>query len=103
MANDIRQTIQEVIRKQAVILGPDIAVLKAREVGGLRVSDDGEVLSLAGDHLEILQSLVDNYVSLSGQIVRKAMEPLLKKHLDMPAVSSEESTGSTVGGFASKT
>lgn len=35
--------ISEIIKKQSLILGPEIAVLKARSVPGLMVDNDGKV------------------------------------------------------------
>ena len=93
MNEDIKNTIAEVVKKQIVILGPDIAILKAREVPGLEVSDSGSVESISGDSLEVLQNLVDKYVSLSGMIVRKAMEPLIQKHLNINNVSHNSGNG----------
>lgn len=88
MNGEIKPTIQEIIKKQSIILGPDIAISKAKETEGLEVSDDGKVISVSGDELAVLQRLVDNYVSLSGEIVKKAMEPLLSKHLDVEEKSN---------------
>ena len=82
MDGNIKETIQEVIKKQSIILGPDIAILKAKEVNGLVLDNTGKVISVSGDELNVLQNLIDQYVSLSGEIIRKAMEPLLQKHLD---------------------
>jgi len=93
MNEDIKNTIAEVVKKQIVILGPDIAILKAREVPGLEVSDSGSVESISGDSLEVLQNLVDKYVSLSGMIVRKAMEPLIQKHLNINNISQDSGNG----------
>ena|SRR3989338_4389370 len=93
MNEDIKNTIAEVVKKQIVILGPDIAILKAREVPGLEVSDSGSVESISGDPLEVLQNLVDKYVSLSGMIVRKAMEPLIQKHLNINNISQDSGNG----------
>lgn len=89
MANEIRvsanieeyrKLITEVIQKQIVILGPDIAVMKARNVSGLKVENDGTVSSMEGNPHETLRRLVDEYVDLSGLIVKKTMEPLLTKY-----------------------
>jgi len=93
MNEDIKNTIGEVVKKQIIILGPDIAILKAREVIGLEILDNGEVANISGDPLFVLQSLVDKYVSLSGMIVRKAMEPLIQKHLD---INSSQNSGNGV-------
>lgn len=82
--NDYQNLFSELIQKQIVILGPDIAVLKARNVSGLKVADNGAVIQMNGNPQELLNQLVDQYVQLSGLIVKKAMEPLLSKY---PSIS----------------
>lgn len=77
---DYKRLITEVIQKQAVILGPDIAIMKARNIKELTVADDGSVTEIKGDAQAALQRLIDQYVSLSGLIVKKAMEPLLHNY-----------------------
>lgn len=74
---DPKQLLSAVIKKQIVILGPDITLAKARNVPGLVVADDGTVTDLSGDPQQITQKLIDQFVQLSGEIVRKTMEPLL--------------------------
>ena len=65
--------ISEIIAKQSIILGPDIAILKARNVGGLEISDQGQVIAINGESSKILQSLINVYVELSGLIVKNAL------------------------------
>jgi len=77
---DYKKLMTEVVQKQAVILGPDIAIMKARNVSELAVADDGSVTEINGDPQAVLQKLIDEYVALSGLIVKKTMEPLLKKY-----------------------
>jgi hypothetical protein len=72
--------ISEIIAKQAVILGPEIAILKARNVRGLTVQNDGKVTDMSGDYKEIIEKLVDEYVALSGQIVRSALTSVFTKY-----------------------
>jgi hypothetical protein len=72
--------INEIIQKQSVILGPQIAVLRARSVAGLQVSDEGKIKDLSADPAEALQKLIDQYVELSGQIVRNALNPVFAKY-----------------------
>lgn len=76
-AQDYQALITEVIKKQIVILGPDITLAKARNVAGLTIGNDGTVTGLAGDPQVIIQALIDQFVQLSGLIVKKTMEPLL--------------------------
>ena len=72
--------ISEVIAKQIVILGPDIAILKARSVKELTVGDDGKVTSIKGEPANALQKLVDQYVELSGQIVKSTLGSIFSKY-----------------------
>jgi len=72
--------ISEIIAKQSIILGPNIAVLKARNVSGLEVSDQGEVTAINGNPTEVLQSLINVYVELSGLIVKNALGSIFEKY-----------------------
>ncbi|HEX7042220.1 MAG TPA: hypothetical protein VF189_03130 [Patescibacteria group bacterium] len=76
-AQDYKNLLTEVIKKQIVILGPDITLSKARNVKGLTVMDDGTVTAVSGSPQEVTQALIDQFVQLSGLIVKKTMEPLL--------------------------
>lgn len=74
---DYKQLLTQVIKKQIIILGPDITLAKAHNVPGLVVADDGTVTEISGDSQQITQKLIDQFVQLSGEIVKKTMEPLL--------------------------
>ncbi|MBN2093832.1 MAG: hypothetical protein JW740_00430 [Candidatus Zambryskibacteria bacterium] len=77
---DYKQILTEIIKKQIVILGPQIAVLKARNIQGLKVTDDGEVTEINDSEQAILQKLIDEYVALSGEIVRNAVNSIFEKY-----------------------
>jgi len=79
---DYKKLLTEVIQKQMVILGPSIALAKARNVKGLTVADDGTVVNIDGQPQELIQGLIDQFVQLSGLIVKKTMEPLLSIYPD---------------------
>ena len=72
--------LTEIIKKQAVILGPDIALLKARSIAGLKVDDNCSVSDITGDPKEVIQRLVNAYVELSGQIVKSALSSIFEKY-----------------------
>ena len=74
---DYKNLLTEVIKKQIIILGPDITLTKARNVAGLTIADDGSVLEIAGDPQVLTQKLIEQFTELSGLIVKKTMEPLL--------------------------
>ena len=77
---DYKQMLTEIIKKQIVILGPEIAVLKARGVEGLKVADDGAVIEVSGPEQVVLQKLKDEYVALSGEIVKNAVNSIFQKY-----------------------
>lgn len=79
---DYRKLLTDVIQKQMVILGPSITLAKARNVKGLTVADDGTVTAIQGQPQELIQGLIDQFVQLSGLIVKKTMEPLLSVYPD---------------------
>lgn len=76
-SQDYQKLFTDVIKKQIILLGPDITLAKARNVKGLMVSDDGTVTAINGNPQEMIQALIDQFVQLSGLIVKKTMEPLL--------------------------
>lgn len=74
------ELLTEIIKKQAVILGPEIAILKARGVAELTVDDSGKVTDINGDFDAATHKLVDEYVALSGAIVKTALGSVFTKY-----------------------
>jgi hypothetical protein len=101
---DYKKLLTEVIQKQMVILGPSIALAKARNVKGLTVGDDGTVVNIDGQPQELIQGLIDQFVQLSGLIVKKTMEPLLSVYPDGVADTLVKTSVATpmVGGGQTK-
>lgn len=85
--SDYNPLISEIIKKQSVVLGPQIALSRARTIDGLKVDDEGNVLDLGGNGEEKLRTLIEVYVALSGEIVKNTIEPLIKKYpgINFPA------------------
>lgn len=84
---DHKQLLTDVIKKQIIVLGPDITLAKARNVPGLTVADDGTVTNISGDPKEVTQKLIEQFMELSGLIVKKTMEPLLANY---PTLAAKE-------------
>lgn len=82
-----KNLLSEIIAKQVVILGPSIAIFKARKVQGLIITDDGRVTDIEGDPYQIAKNLVDEYINLSGQIIKSIIEPIFEKY---PAIKKIE-------------
>lgn len=77
---DYQKLLTDVIKKQIVVLGPNITLAKARNVKGLTIADDGTVTQITANPQEVTQQLVNQFMELSGLIVKKTMEPLLSIH-----------------------
>lgn len=75
-----KSVMSEIITKQSVILGPDMAIMRAKKVSGIEVDEKGVVVSVSGDPADALKRLIDTYVELSGQIVRNALGPIFTKY-----------------------
>jgi len=89
---DYKKLLTDVIKKQIVILGPQITLAKARNVKGLTIADDGTVTEMQGPPQELIQSLIDQFVQLSGLIVKKTMEPLLSAYPDGAKIIDQSTT-----------
>ena len=72
--------MSEIIAKQIVILGPQIAIIKARGVAGLTIDEEGRAVDIKGEPAAALQSLIDVYVNLSGLIVKNALGSIFSKY-----------------------
>lgn len=72
--------LSEIIEKQSVILGPDIAILKARNVANLTIDESGKVIDISSDPQSALKNLVNQYVELSGQIVKNALGSVFARY-----------------------
>ncbi len=75
-----KKMLSDLIKKQMVMLGPNIALDKARKVPGLKVDDAGEVLDMDGDPRQVLKGVANEYMALSGQIAQMTLNTLLEKY-----------------------
>jgi hypothetical protein len=82
-SEDYKNLINDIIAKQVIILGPDIVLLKARNIPGLKIGADNKVESVEGNPEEVLQNLINVYIVLSGQIVKNILSPVLAKYPDI--------------------
>ena len=72
--------LTDLIQKQMLVLGPNIALDKARKIAGLSLSADGRVLSITGDPQTVLRGVANEYMALSGQIAKMTLDTLLEKY-----------------------
>lgn len=83
--DDQRRVFSEVIKRQMAILGPDITFAKVKNVPGIQIDAAGNVTALNGDSKVLLQQLINQFMELSGLIVKKTMESILATN-GMPSV-----------------
>lgn len=77
------------IKKQILILGPDITLFTVKNVQGLEVDNWGTVTKVTGDPQTILQNLINQFIELSGLIVKKTLESILATEIIAPVVVPE--------------
>lgn len=75
-----KSLIAEIVKKHAVLYGPQIAVSKASEIEGLEVSSEGEVKQVAGDSEYILRQLLAGYMDLSAHITKTVFLQILENY-----------------------
>lgn len=80
MDNQYQQILSDLIKKQMVMLGPNVAIATARKVSGLSVSDDGTVTAISGDPQTILSAAAKQYMCLSGAIAQMTLESIIAKY-----------------------
>lgn len=80
---EYKKMLTDLIQKQMVILGPNIALDKARKIPGMAISDDGRVTAVTGDGQMILKGVANEYMVLSGQIAQMTLNTLLEKYPSM--------------------
>lgn len=86
--DDYQSLMTDLVKKQMVMLGPTVALAKARKVATLTVADDGQVSAIAGDPASALNQLATEYMNLSGQIAQMTLQSLLERY---PGIKSKSS------------
>lgn len=89
-----QQLLTDAIRKQMVILGPQITLLKVRNVPGLTVTNDGTVASLGGKPEDVVTRFIAEFRDLSAPLVKKTMQPLLSA-LEPGIITPQQPQGQT--------
>lgn len=85
---DYLALLTDLVKKQMVMLGPGIALAKARKVGSLTVAEDGQVTAISGDAQAALNQLATEFMNLSGQIANATLKSLLEKYPGIKGLAS---------------
>ena len=84
---DFKALISEYIKAQMIILGPVVAVEKARKVEAIKIQDDGVVTQITGDGKEVMTMVESEYEGMIGSIA----QTVLLRVLDKAASGGKES------------
>ena len=72
-----QKLLSEAIHKQMTVLGPQITLIKVRNIAGLTVTDDGSIATLSGNPEEVATRFLEEFREISAPLVKKTMQPLL--------------------------
>ena len=75
-----KKLLTQIVKKEMVILGPSIAVYKARKVKGLTVSNNGNVIHAIGNYQKLTTDLINQYTKLSNNLVAKPLQKILSNY-----------------------
>ncbi len=72
-----QKLLTDAIRKQMIILGPQMTRIKVQNIKGLTVADDGTAEIFSQNPQEIITQFLEAFRDLSIPLVKKTMQPLL--------------------------
>ena len=75
-----KNLIAEIVKKHALLYGPQIAVSKANGIEGLEVTSEGEIKQVTGDSEYILRQLLAGYMDLSTHITKAVFLQILENY-----------------------
>lgn len=79
-----QKLLTDAIRKQMIVLGPQITLIKVRNVEGLTVTDDGNVATIANSPEDVVTRFLGEFRDLSSPLVKKTMQPLINAVVPTP-------------------
>ena len=72
-----QKLLNDAIHKQMTILGPQITLIKVKNVEGLTVTEDGTVATLGNNPENVVTNFLEEFREISSPLVKKTMQPLL--------------------------
>ncbi len=75
-----KEILSDLIKKQMLMLGPNVALGQARRVKELTVDEEGTVTEITGDPRKVLSEVARQYMALSGQIAQMTLDAIIAKH-----------------------
>lgn len=86
MNKGYKELIERVVKEEKKIVG-EVAVKTARDLDGVVVDEEGNVIELTENGFEVFRTLYEKYKELgfgtAKIIIKKAIEPVLEKYPDI--------------------
>lgn len=77
---EYKKILSEIIQKQAKLLGLPVAISRVKNVPEIKLSENGEVKDVVGNEEMVLQKLVNEFVYLSGEIVKNTINTVFQRY-----------------------
>ncbi len=84
-----KNMLSDLIKKQMIMLGPNVALGTARKVSGITVSEDGTVTDITGEPQVVMEGVANAFMNLSGQIAQMTLKTILEKY---PTIKTQVSS-----------
>ncbi len=81
--------LSDLIKKQMIMLGPNVALGTVRKVSGITVSEDGTVTDITGEPQVVMEGVANAFMNLSGQIAQMTLKTILEKY---PTIKTQVSS-----------
>jgi len=86
----IKMLFDEIISRHVSILGPDITYARVKHVPEIQLTPAGKVAEINGEGEEVLGKLINQFVDLSGLIVKKTLESIVAARTQQDQVTATE-------------
>ena len=78
-----QNVLSDLIQRQIMMLGPNVALSQARKVTGFKVNDKGEVTEISSNPQQILSQVANQYMELSEAIASMTLTSITAKYPDI--------------------
>lgn len=75
-----KNVLSDLIKKQIIMLGPNVALAQARKIPGFSINDQGDVTEIKDNPQQVLSSVAKQYMALSGAIAQMTLDSLIAKY-----------------------
>ncbi len=84
-----KNMLTDLIKKEMIMLGPNVALGTVRKVNGITVSEDGTVTDITGEPQIVMEGVANAFMNLSGQIAQMTLKTILEKY---PTIKTQVSS-----------